>query len=199
MKRSWGWVEIEGIPRGKLSTAGYFSLVMVSLQGASAAGPTCCGRSNIWWLLINAGSIFHSHIKKTNIQSSQFAIMDTESNKHAHTHFKVNKGCLRCWECERMWMFIFSSIHLYEATAVSCSGIMRRRLLAYNLSHWQPIEHAHYTHQTDFLPCCEVCKTTMSAKYTNTPSVLTCEQTLHLKMQVRLHPSMFSRCFPFRI
>lgn len=39
--------EREEIPRGKLSTAGYFSSLMVSLLGASAAGPTCYGRTNM--------------------------------------------------------------------------------------------------------------------------------------------------------
>lgn len=38
-------VDREVIPRGKPST-GYFGPVMVSLLGASAAGPTCYGRAN---------------------------------------------------------------------------------------------------------------------------------------------------------
>lgn len=50
----------EEIPRGKLTT-GYFGPVMVSLLGASAGGPTCYGRANIQWLLINAGTPYFTH------------------------------------------------------------------------------------------------------------------------------------------
>lgn len=79
------------IPRGKLST-GYFGPVMVSLLGASAAGPTCYRRANIPWLLINAGTPYSTHTEKTNMLSPLSITvikqmhLDTETRLHTHTH-----------------------------------------------------------------------------------------------------------------